>query len=659
MKTFAARLHGRHGPTNVKEIGTILRHLSFDDLREWAGGTILNRGKRYVKRVDQLSRTPENMLVAWVNGTKRYATSVRLDEQRDLEHFCTCPYEWGPCKHAVAVILTAAERVKRGETIPVLDKADALSLALHGATDEGEDWREDSEPGHAPTQRNTKAHTEVEKNLGTKSPEELLDLLTDLTRRFPEVRQRILETEQLASGQVDELVCTLQTEIDDLTAEPAWYNPWRGEGRQPDYSHLDERLQALVDRGHADAALELGEELWTKGNAQVEQSDDDGETAMAIAACLETVMAALPQSSLSPAEQLLWIIDWTLEDEYCLLDSADKVLQRRIYKQAHWREVAGSLEARLQALPKPSTATFSTSYRRERLLTQLLDAYGRAGWKDRIIPCLEDEADACQCYTRLADTLLAAGERDRARHWCVHGYARTIDDTPGIASDLQERLRKMAQTGRQYDLVAAYRAQDFFDRPSSMSFSELRKASDKAKCWPAVRTAILEYLETGKHPARAGQKRGNTAWPLPVPEVERPAAKKRGGYQRFPDLDTLIDIAILEKRLDDTVALYQRLCGSKRWHSETDKTVAQAVANSHPDVALDIWRDIVNGLISQVKPKAYEAAAVYLRLMEKVYRRNHRLVEWQALLTGLRQQHKAKRRLIGELDALSGKKIVN
>ena len=87
--------------------------------------------------------------------------------------------------------------------------------------------------------------------------------------------------------------------------------------------------------------------------------------------------------------------------------------------------------------------------------------------------------------------------------------------------------------------------------------------------------------------------------------------------------------------------------------------MAQAVANSHPDVALNIWRDIVNGLINQVKPKAYEAAAVYLRLMEKVYKRNKRLVEWQALLAGLRQQHKAKWRLIGELDMLSGKKIVS
>jgi len=87
--------------------------------------------------------------------------------------------------------------------------------------------------------------------------------------------------------------------------------------------------------------------------------------------------------------------------------------------------------------------------------------------------------------------------------------------------------------------------------------------------------------------------------------------------------------------------------------------VAQAVANTHSQVALDIWKGVVDGLIGQVKPKAYEEAAVYLRLMEKVYSRNQRLTDWQELLRELRKKHKLKRRLIGTLDSLSNKKIVD
>ena len=146
----------------MKTISTIPRNLTFDDLREWAGGKILNRGKGYVKRVDQLSRTRENELVAWVTGSERYATSVRVAAKGDPESFCTCPYEWGPCKHAVAIILAAAERLKRKVPIPTLDEDDDLSLALPGDADEEDDGRKNDEPEPVRAPRRSKARTGID-----------------------------------------------------------------------------------------------------------------------------------------------------------------------------------------------------------------------------------------------------------------------------------------------------------------------------------------------------------------------------------------------------------------------------------------------------------------------------------------------------------------
>lgn len=60
----------------------------------------------------------------------------------------------------------------------------------------------------------------------------------------------------------------LRSEIRNLTAEPTWYNYWRGEGNLPDYTHLEEKLRALANQGHADAVFQLGAELWTQGNVQ-------------------------------------------------------------------------------------------------------------------------------------------------------------------------------------------------------------------------------------------------------------------------------------------------------------------------------------------------------------------------------------------------------
>ena len=73
----------------MKGLNTILRTLTFEDLREWAGEKVLNRGKGYVKRVDQLSRTQDNSLVAWVTGSERYATSVRVSEEGNFDDLCT------------------------------------------------------------------------------------------------------------------------------------------------------------------------------------------------------------------------------------------------------------------------------------------------------------------------------------------------------------------------------------------------------------------------------------------------------------------------------------------------------------------------------------------------------------------------------------------
>ena len=105
-----------------RSIETILRELDFDDLLYWAGETIVNRGKTCAKHVNQLARTENNALVAWVSGTERYATSVRIDHDGSLDEVCTCPYLWEPCKHAVAVVLAAAEQVKARQTIPLLDR---------------------------------------------------------------------------------------------------------------------------------------------------------------------------------------------------------------------------------------------------------------------------------------------------------------------------------------------------------------------------------------------------------------------------------------------------------------------------------------------------------------------------------------------------------
>lgn len=635
-----------------RTIQKTLATLASDDLRDWAGDTILKRGESYVGQVEKVYITPDGALAAWVMGTSRYATSVRIDESGEFDEYCTCPYDDGPCKHAVALLLAGADLVRRKKKIPALGESDYLYSALLG---EEVDYREDDEDaecevGPAPIRkinsRKLGARAAIAKLLADKDAEALRDLLIDIADRDPKARRRIHEQEHLATGKVDKIVAAVRKDIARITAEPVWYNPWQGIGNLPDYSPIAERLRTLLAGGHADAVVSLGEDLWRRGNAQVEQSDDEGETAHAIAACLEIILDALPRSSQPPPRQLLWVIDRLLEDEYSLLESgAGNLLNKRAYTQAQWRDVASVLEQRLRAMAKPRGKDFMRRWPRERLLSALLDAYARAGWKERVIPLLEAEADYCMCYARLADELIAARDLERARQWCIQGYRSTEKEAPGIASELLNRLRELAMRERRHDLVAAYRAEEFFNHPGLDSFRELQKASAKAKCWPAVRAMILRYLESGNHDRPED-------WPLPAIEVE-PSGGRRMYRTAFPDYDTLIRIAILERRLDDVVDIYQALRKSKRRIGpDLAEAVAFAVSKTHPDATLDIWRTLAENQIGQVKPKAYQAAARYLRMMRDLYARQRRLSEWRQLLDDLRARHKAKRRLMEIIDRL-------
>lgn len=74
-------------------------------------------------------------------------------------------------------------------------------------------------------------------------------------------------------------------------------------------------------------------------------------------------------------------------------------------------------------------------------------------------------------------------------------------------------------------------------------------------------------------------------------------------------------------------------------------------AVQNPDLRIDAGRGLVE-IVAQVKPKAYEQAAEYLRMMRKVFQKTKAMNDWNALLADLRKRHKAKRRLMQELDTL-------
>jgi uncharacterized Zn finger protein len=197
-------------------------------------------------------------------------------------------------------------------------------------------------------------------------------------------------------------------------------------------------------------------------------------------------------------------------------------------------------------------------------------------------------------------------------------------------------------------------ALEFFYRPNTALYCKLEKAAKRIRCWPAVREALLAYLETGVRPDLQPAKNHKTSIPSsnwPLPPCDLLLSKLKRATNLFPNTGVLINIAIYEKRPDDVLKWYHLGRKSYLYH-DTDDSVAEAVKSTHPDEALAIWKRVAEWEIARVKPAAYKVAAPYLKKICALYRKQKRTDEWKSYLTALRRQHKAKRRLIEILDSL-------
>lgn len=677
--------------------------LTWDDLDGWAGSRSVSRGRSYQSqgRVRDLAVSREGRLVATVAGGDRYLVSVWLTDSKDksLESKCTCPVGYDGCKHAVAVVAEYLERLGNKDDIPSANDEDPRWQRLEGDKD-SDDWEEDEldeESDEIPVQlrnANRRSRTRVDwdekikQHIYTKGREELADLVWSLTERFPELRDEFRERIALGEGDVDRLVAQARRELQQITSEEAWRNGWTGEGNIPDYSKLLHRLEHLVELGHADAVAKLGREIIERGMEQVGRSQDEGETAMELARCLPVVFDAVAKSKWTPAQKLLFAIDAKLQDDYDLIgDASDAVLNGK-YQPSDWSAVAENLSGRLSPVGKKRRAVaeedkededdgYTRDYQRDQITNWLASALDRAGRREETSAILEREARITGSYVRLVSHLIECKRFGDARRWAAEGIAKTASKLPGIAQSLAEKLCDLARSQKQWDIVAAHAAHQFFDRPSREGFDQLLSSSETAGCGESVRQIAQRFLETGLSPIRvetAKAKQGTVKraadWPLPVPDYLIPIVQSERSPQRTPEphFDVLIDMAISSKKLSDVLAWYDKMCAARKpspygdwWNrlSAHADRVAEAVAKSHPERTLEIYRLRVEQNLKQTGTGAYETVASYLRKMKPVMKSIGREQDWKQLIDDIQIRYRNRPKLMEILDRLESKPILD
>jgi len=618
--------------------------LTWNDLEEWAGSRIVSRGKNYQGqgRVCDLAVTEDHGLIAWVDGTERYATKVIMEDDGLPEAICTCPFELD-CKHAAAVVIEFLKRIENNLSIPKASRGDARLEML-----EDEDWGD--EPIYEETVLSEDVRKEISQFLKGKTKAQLIDMIHEIAQQHAEVAQEIADRQQLTSGHTKTLVTRLRREIQEIGDEPGWQNYWQNEGFTPYYSGIRRKLETLLEAGHTDEVLTLGRELVSSGIRQVAESHDEGETMMEVAACMPVIVNALDKSSLDSADKLNWALDAELEDQYEVCEAFADYLHRKHSKTA-WHTLADRLLARLKEMKhSKGLDDFNCRYERDRLSDWAIHALEQAGRKDEIIALCEAETKKTGSYERLVNLLVSVRRYEEAERWIREGIRAIKDKWPGTAAGLRNQLREIRKRQKNWPAVAAIQAEEFIRQPSRQTFTDCKKAAGKVKAWPEVRESLLQYLEKGEPPWK--QK----GWPLPDSGLDVPEPERK---DRFPMVSELIEMAILEKKPDRVLYWYDQL-PKKRYgcYGVDDEEVAKAVQTHAPDRAVSIWKRKAERLIVQVKPKAYQEAGKYLRKAAKVMAKESKQMEWDRYLQSLREHHARKVRLMEVLDSLDDKPII-
>jgi uncharacterized Zn finger protein len=381
------------------------------------------------------------------------------------------------------------------------------------------------------------------------------------------------------------------------------------------------------------------------------------------------------KSTLSGPQKILFAIDACLKDDYNLINDSVAVILDARWKPVDWSTVADELTKRLQRATKTTEDSWHHNYQRDSISDWLLDALENAGREGELLAIYESEARATGSYERLVEYLIAEEHFDDAERWTREGIEKTREKLPGIASSLAASLCEVSRGRKQWDIVAAHAAWRFFEQPGKEAFDELIAHATKAKCGEQVRAAALRFLETGVSPfqwivsAKAGQTlRVDSAWPLPVPDYLVPLLRTSGPAvaTRGPHYDVLLDMAIAAKQPDEVLRWYDKMSNGQRrirggWGfagSGADDRVAAAVAKSHPERALEIYRRQLDETLPQAHASAYESAAGYLKKMQPIMKSLGRQAEWATLLATIREKYRNRPRFMEILDRLEGRTIL-
>jgi uncharacterized Zn finger protein len=611
-----------------------LLNLTWDALVKWADPRSVERGKGYQSRVEDVVETPGGSIVARVHGREDYLTKISFKSNGSLESTCTCPVGYR-CKHAVALVLVAARRLKDCKDIETCDPSDTF-------------YDEIAEVFKIEGTESVVSHDIVLEYLEQLKGKAVEDLLKELLANVPGVRPYLRHKFEVMHASNADFVRMAKKAIKKATS--GYYDHWDrhgGHNKVPDYGEVEECFTKLKEAGDWKSLRDLGFELLEKGQRQIECSNDEEEIYCQVIACMRIVVAAMDVSPLPAYEKAMWMLEYEKRDHFSLVsETGANFMDKERLTPEEWSRVADHLMVEFKERLRDGE---EDSYDMGQEQMKIANALENAGREDEVVDLMVSALKKTHRYESLVNLLLRLGRRDEAIDWCRRGIVDCMKEFPGISDALRDKMRTFAEERGDHLIVAAYDALKFLAQPDLSEYERMRKSCMKVKKWEKVRELSLKYLETGCRPD------GKRGWPLP--DTGDPV--DRGWEKNFPDEQLLIEIALFEKRFVDAVRWFKGCLGRDCSYWDTYRfpeqgwEVAKTVADELPEEAIAIWKIAIERNCRNAAYYAYDAIVSALRAMRPVMERLGRRSEWDGIVSNLREEYKRRKNFVKMLDGLN------
>jgi uncharacterized Zn finger protein len=225
--------------------------------------------------------------------------------------------------------------------------------------------------------------------------------------------------------------------------------------------------------------------------------------------------------------------------------------------------------------------------------------------------------------------------------------------------ELKDIQREIWESEGDWLHVAGFLAGAFLCQPSYSTWCVLKSAAEKACVWDAVENPVMVYLTSGSIPC----VKCDGGDPLIFGALPDSGLFDRGSWKipNTPFFTILIDHAIAHHQPEEAVMWFDRSKKERtgpRWDFYSEDKLWDATADRFPERARTFWTRCVDQEAQTAQPKGYENAVRYLRKIHTLMEIQGRNEEWVTYLARVRNEHVRKKKFLGMLDVMEGKKIL-